>query len=251
MGFWEWALRSQCHTIDPLRAIYRRAMQREQVAVNPTANLELPSTRQKPVRIATPAEADALLDALSASERATWATAFYAGLRRGELQALRCSAIDLGTSTIRVERSWDQYEGAIDPKSDTSTRTVPLLGELRDYLDEHLLTTGRSGEQLVFGRTAHDPFVPSTLRSRALRAWEPAELTPIGLHECRHTFASMLIGAGANPKAVQEAMGHSSIKVTFDLYGHLFPGARDELRARVDAYLEAELAEARGPMVDQ
>lgn len=167
---------------------------------------------REPVRIATPAEADALLDALPASEQATWATAFYAGLRRGELQALRCSAIDLGTSTIRVERSWDQYEGAIDPKSDTSTRTVPLLGELRDYLDEHLLTTGRSGEQLVFGRTAHDPFVPSTLRSRALRAWEPTELTPIGLHQCRHTFASMLIGARANPKAVQEAMGHSSIK---------------------------------------
>jgi integrase len=239
------------NTIDPLRAIYRRAIQREQVAINPTSNLDVPSSRHKPVRIAPVEEAMALLETLPANERATWATAFYAGLRRGELQALRCSAIDLGASTIRVEGSWDQYEGAIDPKSDTSTRTVPLLAVLRDHLDEHLLETGRSGSELAFGRTAHDPFVPSTLRNRALRTWEAAGVEPIGLHECRHTFASLQIAAGANPKAVQEAMGHSSIKVTFDNYGHLFPGARDQLRARVDAYLEAELAGVRGPIVDQ
>ena len=167
------------------------------------------------------------------------------------MQALRCSAIDLGASTIRVEGSWDQYEGAIDPKSDTSTRTVPLLAVLRDHLDEHLLDTGRSSGELAFGRTAHDPFVPSTLRSRALRAWQVAGMEPIGLHECRHTFASLLIAAGENPKSVQEFLGHSTITVTFDLYGHLFPGSRDEARVRMDAYLEAELAGARGPIVDQ
>jgi integrase len=230
------------NTIDPLRAIYRRAIQREQVAINPTSNLDLPSSRRKPVRVATPVEAEALLDALPNGERAPWATAFYAGLRRGELQALRCSAIDLGASTIRVAGSWDQYEGAIDPKSDTSTRAVPLLATLRDYLDEHLLATGRSGHDLALGRTTSDPFVPSTLRSRALAAWEGAGLDPIGLHECRHTFASLLIDSGENPKAVQEFMGHSSIKVTFDLYGHLFPGSRDEARRRMDAYLEEALA---------
>ncbi len=57
------------------------------------------------------------------------------------------------------------------------------------------------------------------------------------LHECRHTFASLLIDSGANPKAVQEFMGHSKIQTTFDVYGHLFPGSHDEVRARMDAYL--------------
>jgi integrase len=239
------------NTIDPLRVIYRRAIQREQIAVNPTSNLDLPSSRRKPVQIATPNEAQALLDALPADQRAVWATAFYAGLRRGELQALRCSAIDLGASTIRVEGSWDQYEGAIHPKSDTSTRTLPLLAVLRDYLDEHLLAAGRSGDDLALGRTASDPFVPSTASNRADEVWEAAGLDRITLHTCRHTFASLLIADGENPKAVQEFMGHATITMTFDTYGHLFPGSRDEARARMDAYLDAELAEARGPIVDQ
>jgi integrase len=239
------------NTLDPLRAIYRRAIQREQVAINPTSNLDVPSSRRKPVRIAPPAQARALLDALPSEDRATWAAAFYAGLRRGELRALRCSDIDLGASTIRVERSWDQHEGPIAPKSDTSTRTVPLLAVLRDYLDEHLIRTGRSGDDLMFGRTPADPFVPSTLRHRAIRVWEAAGLDAIGLHEARHSFASVLIASDENPKAVQDAMGHSSIKVTFDLYGHLFPGARDELRVRVDRYLEAEAELPDGTTVGQ
>ncbi len=73
---------------------------------------------------------------------------------------------------------------------------------------------------------------------RAGRA--PAVLLPITLHECRHTFASLLIDSGANPKAVQEFMGHSKIQTTFDVYGHLFPGSRDEVRERMDSYLARE-----------
>lgn len=236
------------NAIDPLRAIYRRAMQRDEVAINPTSRLDLPASRKKRDRIATPTEARALLEALPASERATWATAFYAGLRRGELRALRCIDVDLGRSEISVARSWDQHEGPIDPKSEASARTIPLLAVLRDFLDEHLLATGRSGEDLVLGRTPTDAFVASTVRNRALAVWEAAGLTPITLHECRHTFASLLIASGENPKAVQEFMGHSTITETFDRYGHLFPGARDEARARMDAYLEAELA--RAPLPD-
>jgi integrase len=125
-----------------------------------------------------------------------------------------------------VQRSWDQYESPIDPKSEASARTIPLLAVLRDYLDEHLLATGRSGEDLVLGRTHVDAFVASTVRNRAIAAWERAGLTPITLHECRHAFASLLIASGENPKAVQEFMGHSTITETFDRYGHLFPGAR-------------------------
>ena len=229
------------NTLDPLRAIYRRAMSREAVGINPTTNLDVPAARGKRERIAGPQEANALLEALPAEDRALWATAFYAGLRRGEVRALRVSDVDLGKSEIHVLRTWDDVEGVTEPKSEAGRRIVPLLAVLRDYLDEHLLRTGRSGEDLVFGRTATDPFIPSTVRSRALAAWEGQ--APIALHECRHTFASTLIDAGANPKAIQEFMGHATIQMTFDRYGHLMPGRRDEVRSQIDLYLAAEVKE--------
>ena len=231
--------------LDPLRSIFRRAVQRGLVAVNPTTllDLEAPRRRRK-VRIVSPAEGRKLLDALPPRDQALWATALYGGLRRGELRALRWSDVDLGRSEIHVERSWDQEEGPIDPKSETSTRTVPLLAALRDYLDEHKLATGRSGEELVFGRTSSEAFVPSTARSRAIDAWREAGIEPIKLHDCRHSFASTLIESGiTNAKAIQEAMGHASITMTYDLYGHMLPGSRDEVRERADAYLGRQFAE--------
>lgn len=101
------------------------------------------------------------------------ATAFYAGLRRGELCALRWSDVDLGKSEIHVQRGWDQEEGELDdPKSEAGRRVVPVLAVLRDHLDQHMIATGRGGDDLVFGRTAADPLVPSTVRARGLAVWE-------------------------------------------------------------------------------
>lgn len=82
------------NTIMPLRAIYRRAVARGEVTVNPTTGLELPAVRGRRDRIASPTEAAALIDALAERDRALWATALYAGLRRGELMALRWEDID-------------------------------------------------------------------------------------------------------------------------------------------------------------
>jgi integrase len=184
-------------------------------------------------------DAAQMLAVLRDEERPAWATAFYAGLRRGELQGLRVSDVDLGASLIRVERGWDQEQGAITPKSDAGRRTIPLLAVLRDHLDEHLLRTGRTGDDLVFGRTRDAPFVASTLDNHAQECWAAADFDLPTMHEARHTFASLLIDAGANPKAIQEFMGHANIKETFDTYGHLLPGSRDEIRERMDAYLLA------------
>ena len=106
------------------------------------------------------------------------------------------------------------------------------------------LATKRAGEELVFGRTPSDTFVPSTVRSRAIDAWSEAGIEPIKLHDCRHSFASTLIESGiTNAKAIQQAMGHASITMTYDLYGHLLPGSRDEVRECADAYLERQLSQ--------
>ncbi len=242
------------NALNPLQAFFRRTVNREEVAYNPTEGIDLPTGKSKrPRRIVGPAEAADLLAALPNEDRAVWATAFYAGLRRGELQALRCKDVDLGASLIYVRKGWDQVEGEIEPKSAAGTRTIPLLAILRDFLDEQLLRTGRTGDDRIFGRSARQVFYASTVDGRAKRAWmihntaerkaaeeagrPPALLTLLTMHECRHTFASLLIDTGANPKAIQEVMGHSKIQTTFDIYGHLLPGSHDDVRARMDAYL--------------
>jgi integrase len=136
---------------------------------------------------------------------------------------------------IHVQRGWDAVEGEQGGKSHAADRRVPILDVLVPELAAHKLRTKRGAEDLVFGRTAADPFVPSTTRSRALRAWEVENerrtadsresdrLAPITLHEARHTCASILIAAGVNAKALSVIMGHSTIATTFDTYGHLMP----------------------------
>lgn len=241
------------NTLNPLQAIYRHTVRRGIVAANPTRDLELPRARGRRDRIATAAEAKRLIEALPQDDRAIWATAFYAGLRRGELQALRASDVDLTGMEINVKRAWDQYEGPIAPKSKAGIRTVPILGALRQHLEQRTAETGHA--DLILGRGADSPFAPKAISDRAKRAWaeankqerkaaeredrEPDPLRPITLHECRHTFASLLIDAGVNPKAIQEFMGHAMIEETFSRYGHLMPGTRDQARQLVDAYLQA------------
>lgn len=216
------------NTLDPLRVIYRRAIRRDLVSVDPTEGLELRRPKGQRDRIASPAEAVELLAVLPDLERALWATAMYAGLRRGELRALRWADIDLPAKVVHVQRGWDDIEGEQDGKSAAAERDVPILEPLARELAAYKLRSGRGGEALVFGLTAADPFFPSTVRDHALAAWaaenerrrkldpEAATLAPIGLHKSRHTCASVLIASGANPKVVQKIMGHATIAMTFD-----------------------------------
>jgi integrase len=67
--------------------------------------------------------------------------------------------------------------------------------------------------------------------------WKHAGLDSIGLHEARHTYASLMIAAGVNAKALSEFLGHASVAITLDRYGHLMPGAHGEAAGLLDAYL--------------
>jgi integrase len=157
--------------LNALRAVLRRPLQADELQADPTDRLDLPAGERARDRAASPAEAAALLSALDDADRALWATAFYAGLRRGELRALRVDDVDMASNEIRVQRGWDDLEREIAPKSGKGTRRVPLAGELRRILLEHIARTGRRGDDLLFGRTAREPFTPTHIRRRALEAW--------------------------------------------------------------------------------
>jgi integrase len=241
------------NTVNPLRAIYRHALSIGDVAVNPTMGLQLPGVEGMRDRIATPAEAARLLAVIPEDDRALWATAFYGGLRRGELRALACKSVDLKACTIRVERSWDDEGGFIEPKSRKGTRVVPIPNVLKTYLAEHIARTGRRGDDLIFGKKRDEPFTPNTIRRHAEGAWakaneaetlkaeeerrKPNPLTPIGLHEARHTYVSLMHAAGRSLEEVGDYVGHSSTYMT-DRYRHLLPDSRTDAARALDAYLE-------------
>jgi integrase len=129
---------------------------------------------------------------------------------------------------------------------------VPIPAVLRDHLVSYKAAPEHAG--LVFGRTPEAPFDPRSLARRAEAAWKESGLERITLHECRHTFASLMIAAGVNAKALSTYMGHANISITLDLYGHLFPGSENEAAELLDAYLasqrerEAERARAAEPI---
>ena len=223
--------------LDPLRVLCRRAVRDERLALDPCGDLDLPAVRHERRAVAGVDRAAELLDALPEGDRAFWSCAFYAGLRRGELRALRWSDVDFAAGVLRVARAWDDQEGEQDPKSYAGRRTVPMAGVLRRALAAHRLATGRGGTDLVFGRTASLPFTPSTVRARARAAWQAASLEPLSPHAARHTCASYLIAAGLNPKQVQTYIGHSDVRTTFNVYGHLLPGDEATAAAAMDALL--------------
>jgi integrase len=179
-----------------------------------------------------------MLDALPYPDKAIWATAFFGGLRRGELWGLRPEDIDRGEGIIRVRHNEDAQNGRVDPKSRAGIRPVPITPMLAEILDEYEQIRGPviEGERYFPGPRG-GRFSYSCLLERFDKLWTEAGFEVISPHDARHSFASFLIASGANAKEIQTYIGHSSITVTFDRYGHLFPGNEAEAATRVDTYL--------------
>jgi integrase len=236
------------NALDPLRRVMHRALRRDLIAVDPTDGIDWPSPARTRDRVASPTEASALIAAVPESDRALWATAMYAGLRAGELRALRVASVELDHGVIHVVAGWDDMEGEIEVKSRSGIRSVPIIGELRPLLITHLIATGRRGrpDALVFGRTDSDPFLRSTPRNRARKAWLAAGLDPITLHECRHTYASTMVAAGVDPGEVMRRMGHSTVVMTLDRYTHGIRGNEAETAAKLQAFIERSRASVTG-----
>lgn len=115
------------------------------------------------------------------------------------------------------------------------------MAPLREYLIAHKLRTGAAGRHVfspTVGPNANGggAFSRKDTQKRADAAWKAAGLQRVTYHEFRHAFASTMIEAGINAKALQTYMGHKSITVTYDTYGHLMPGSEDQFVALAEAY---------------
>jgi integrase len=234
------------NALDPVRVIYRRAVARDIVATNPTTNLEMPSGEKRRDRVADPSEAALLVAALPRPyDRSLWATALYCGLRAGELRALRWRDVDLARGRIHVRenlpidaRRVNADTETTDPKTKAGRREVPIAPPAHEALLDWKSCTLPPLDAYVWPADDGGVFARTSVMKRARAAWKKAKLTEIGLHEVRHSAVSMWIASGWSVKVVSELIGHASVSITLDRYGHLFPAALDDAAAAFAAYLE-------------
>jgi integrase len=223
-----------------LRALIGFGDLRGWVHADPCHGLRLPAGEAARDRIASPAEAAELITALRPVDQATLGCAVYAGLRLGELLSLDVAAVDLDGGWIHVRRSWDKGVKEFIPTKSRKPRKVPIIGKLRGLLLNHFVLLDHPSKGLLFPSVKNPdwPTDPGILRKRVRQRWDAADLQPLGFHEARHTFASIGIAAGLNAKTLSTYLGHATITITLDRYGHLMPGSETEARRLLDAYLQ-------------
>lgn len=156
--------------------------------------------------------------------------AIYSGLRASELRGLAWDNLDLKRGTVTVEQRADAKGHLGPPKSKAGYRTIPLPSGAVTILKRWKLACPAHDAGLVFPSEKGKPLSHTVMMKDhigplqvAAGVTSPKGDTPrFGMHAFRHAAASLWIDQGLNPKRVQYLMGHSSITVTFDTYGHLF-----------------------------
>ena len=156
--------------------------------------------------------------------------AFRTGMRLGELLGLKWSDLDWNQKFIRVERSYKR--GHFDKTKTGKSRRVDMSDQLAENLKG--LLTRQKKEALKEGRGEHihllfhrnnKPIEQNHIRRIFKRVLVKAGIREMRLHDIRHTYASLLLSKGESPVYVKEQLGHSSIQMTVDIYGHLIPGS--------------------------
>ncbi|MCH7583817.1 MAG: site-specific integrase [Acidobacteria bacterium] len=227
----------QAHQV--LSAVLKSAVRSRMIMSNPAEGVSLPKAQLREMLFLTPEEVERLAEAINPLYR-TWAYLLaYGGLRWGEAVALRRSRINILKSRVTIDSSATEVRGVIefgDTKS-RRARTVVVPSFLRDMLDEHLAEHVLADPHaLVFTGPTGSVLRPKYFHTRIWPMALVAAGLPSGLriHDLRHTCAAMLISQGAHPEAIKRHLGHSSISVTMDQYGHLLPSENEHLADALD-----------------
>jgi integrase len=221
------------------------------ITINPCKGVKLPRPDHEEIQPLDPDQVDTLLTFVdtyvvdkATGERtphrnaALYHIAIRCGLREGELIGLRWTDIDLDRRELRVAGQLQQ--GKRKGAKYRSHRTIPLTPDLVRVLRWHLQNQveerrvsaeGWNAAGLVFCSDVGTPLLPSNLNMQFDRLLKRAKLPDIRFHDLRHTYAALSIAAGVQLFTLSRRLGHSSIAVTSNTYGHLYANHTEDVEA--------------------
>jgi integrase len=242
------------HTI--LLGVFGHAVRKGHLAVNPCTRADVPSPRacrSREMSTWTAAQLQRFLTSLTGDPfRAPLFLLATTGMRRGEALGLRWTDLRLDDGQLDIRRSLGTVANELvvgEPKTDKGRRTVsldpPTVQVLREHRAEQLrqrLLLGPAfvDEGWVFCQPDGKPLHPTRFQRVFHRRTAAAGVPRIRLHDLRHTWATLALQAGVNPKIVQERIGHASVAITLDLYTHVDRAQHDAAARAVTALFWAE-----------
>jgi integrase len=215
-----------------------------------------PKRRSQEAAPIEPDEVEALADAITPPFRAAVLVSAYAGLRAGEVAALREEDVDFLKGTITVRQAVQTVASRpriTRPKTKSSLRQIDVPTFLTEELARHIERFGTADDGRLFrapqgtrtGATPADLASYQTLNKALAIAADKVGVDKPRWHQFRHTAVSLAIQAGAHPKMIQAIVGHADIQTTLNVYGHLMPGMGRQVADALQAAHEGRKAEGK------
>jgi integrase len=230
-----------------LRAVLAKAELDGRIVGNPTHGVKVPRPADKEQRVLSIEELERIADAVSERYRALVLLLGYCGLRIGEAAALRVSDVDFLRRSASITRASSEVgtELVVGPTKTKQSRVVDVPASVIEELARHVQAFPPGPSGLLFTNGRGEPIRQSNFNRKI---WHPALVRatiaePLPrVHDLRHTASALSVSVGAHAKEIQSLLGHASIGMTLDTYGHIFAGASRRLADRLDEAREAVLS---------
>ncbi len=242
--------RSVAHIFNTLRSVCRWAVKMGVLLRNPAEAVDSPRVDRREMRALDLAGIAQLVAAARGSElEHPIAVALGTGLRRGELLGLRWADVDLDRARLSVKRSVETVAGVTrtkPPKTSRSARTISLPPSIVEILRRRRaeqrerrvsLGLGRDDAGWIFTRADESAWEPGAFSLLFARLVKRAKLPHIRFHDLRHSFGTLALASGVDLKTVSNALGHSAISTTANVYLHAVESLERDAAARIDALI--------------
>lgn len=241
----------QAKSLANLRGVARKAwndaIDLDLIVVNPWSRLKLPKVGKRKFPVWTPAQVKAFFVRVGTdpTDRNLYILAVFSGARAGELLGLHREDVDFARGVITIGRSVTRLGGGKGlalkaPKSDAGWRTITIhplgMAALRAQLDT--VDSWGVATDLVFPQRDGRPRYVEYPRKKLQTMCAELKFPVLRFHDLRHQHAALLIALGVHAKVISERLGHSSIQITMDRYGHLMAGVDQDASDKLGKMLE-------------